>query len=234
MSVQNGFRYSRSAIIGICNRSCSGLPRKLKRALSFLKILVPSCGHDHSQSRPIPVKVSRFRSVLPPTLSPPSRSSLLRICPTVSKKASRRSYNRPPSILVSNTRSIRNKVDEVICCISEHKPDLAVLTETWLNDETDDDFLNISNYSLLRNDRAGPGGGIIAYLSCAFQYTRCMCTNVVNHNHSKTELLWFLLESSCTMIICVYHPYWSSSPYHSIAVDSLVDMLSHMAVQCTR
>ena len=60
------------------------------------------------------------------------------------------------------------KMGELRVVVAESRPDLVVLTETWTNDDINNDFLHIDGYQIVeRRDRSdterGRGGGIIVY-----------------------------------------------------------------------
>ena len=79
------------------------------------------------------------------------------------------------TVVYTNAQSILKKLDELKCYVTEKRPDVIMITETWTNDTVDDDFLKIHGYeTIARKDRedtaGGRGGGIVAYarkeLSC--------------------------------------------------------------------
>ena len=132
-----------------------------------------------------------------------------------------------PSLVLTNSRSIKNKIDEVHHCVTKLKPDLAVFCETWIDDETDNAFLEIPDYQILRKDRSQHGGGILTYCHQSLTIAKCSCPEVIEVNDLNTEFLWFFITSSDILVICLYHPNWGSSPYHSKAVNALVDIVTH-------
>lgn len=70
-----------------------------------------------------------------------------------------------PSILLSNVRSMKNKIDDLNSSLLVNKCDIAVITETWLQDNIPSGSLDIPGYDLFRNDRIRRvGGGVAAYI----------------------------------------------------------------------
>ena len=69
-------------------------------------------------------------------------------------------------------RSLYNKIDVISHEIHNLSADIINLSETWLQNELVDHFVNIQNYSLVRNDRntldtngtVKRGGGICTYI----------------------------------------------------------------------
>ena len=63
------------------------------------------------------------------------------------------------NIIHINTQGIRNKIPDIALLIQEHKPDILLLQETWLN-STDPLVLNFNNYKTSEYRRTGGGGGL--------------------------------------------------------------------------
>ena len=69
-----------------------------------------------------------------------------------------------PSILLSNLRSLSNKLDDLIVTMNVNQTDIAVLCETWLNDSKPDEQFHIPGFTIHRRDRRGrQGGGVAIY-----------------------------------------------------------------------
>ncbi|KAK7921866.1 hypothetical protein WMY93_008768 [Mugilogobius chulae] len=96
----------------------------------------------------------------------------------------RRRRNKPPlpSILFSNARSLRNKVDELRIntrlCHEYRESCLLVYTETWLQEDDPDQLAQVQGFVLVRQDRKissgkSRGGGICVFINerwCRNQY----------------------------------------------------------------
>ena len=91
----------------------------------------------------------------------------------------RRRYNKPPlpSILLSNARSLRNKMDELRlntrACHEYRESCLMVYTESWLQDDFPDELIQVPGFTTVRmdrNDNSGKqrGGGICMYIRDAW------------------------------------------------------------------
>ena len=71
----------------------------------------------------------------------------------------------PLSFFLSNVRSLLPQVDELDAILKLNHTSLAFITETWLNENIDDDAVQIPGYSLIRRDRNyRSGGGVCAYI----------------------------------------------------------------------
>lgn len=65
-----------------------------------------------------------------------------------------------------NIRHLLGKLDQLRICMDYHKPDIFGMCETFLNDQTNDGFIQTNGYLSERRDRIGRnGGGIFCYLS---------------------------------------------------------------------
>ncbi|XP_043942712.1 60 kDa SS-A/Ro ribonucleoprotein [Protopterus annectens] len=76
-------------------------------------------------------------------------------------------YSRPTSslfLLNINVTSILNKVQELHALLALYKPDLAILTETWLRPEHHDNEITPPGYNIIRKDRQRKKGGGVAIL----------------------------------------------------------------------
>ena len=68
------------------------------------------------------------------------------------------------SVLSLNTRSVKNKCDEIVDYITEHDTDVVAITETWLSQGDTDNVVRASltpdGYKLIDVPRKGRGGGV--------------------------------------------------------------------------
>lgn len=71
-----------------------------------------------------------------------------------------------------NCRSIVNKAAQLEALFLEHDPDIAVLTETWLNSDIYDSEFLPKNYRVLRKDRDRRGGGVAIIYKDSLQVLR--------------------------------------------------------------
>ena len=97
------------------------------------------------------------------------------------------------SVIYSNLRSIRNKLDEILLLVEQRSPDLMAFTETWLTSNVLDSEVQIPGYELLRADRLGnhTGGGTILYWKRSL---RVHLLEVVNDGGSTA--LWCRINDS--------------------------------------
>ena len=85
-------------------------------------------------------------------------------------------YNNTKSLLKCvyfNSRSVCNKLNELHYLLYHQKPDVVIISETWLNSLTVDGLLDPENcYKIFRRDRStGRGGGVcILILKCYTAY----------------------------------------------------------------
>lgn len=88
----------------------------------------------------------------------------------------RRRGNRPPlpSMILSNVRSLRNKMDKLRLltrgCFEYRESCIMLFTETWLHPEIPDCCVGIEGFSHIRSDRSelsgkSKGGGLCLYIN---------------------------------------------------------------------
>lgn len=100
-----------------------------------------------------------------------------------------------------NARSILNKVDVIESIILEHEPDIVVITETWLHKDVLDSEVTPPNYTIVRKDREGRGGGVAIMIQNNIQFSALdeVC---------DVEALWIKtkLNNSTVFIGGMYRP----------------------------
>ena len=88
----------------------------------------------------------------------------------------RRRGNRPPlpSMILSNGRSLKRKMDElwtnVSACYEYRESSIMAFTETWLRPDVPDSLCEVDGFSLIRSDRSETlgkdrGGGICVFIN---------------------------------------------------------------------
>lgn len=122
-----------------------------------------------------------------------------------------------------NARSLIPKLDIFSAWFLIAKPDVVVVSETWLKPSTPDNVINIAGFNVFRCDRKGRAGGTAIYVSEKLQVT-------VLHSVSIPRQLEFLavqivLGNSPLTIIGCYRP--PSAIKDSIR--SLTDLLSRFS-----
>ena len=88
-------------------------------------------------------------------------------------------------------------------------PDIAIVTETWLNNEKESEFYGIPGYSMIRKDRENKrGGGIAIYIKTETPYHRW--TNIEDNS---LETIWKTIrpprlprDITNITVIATYHP----------------------------
>ena len=74
-----------------------------------------------------------------------------------------------PVVFCANARSLTNKIDELSVVLEQNDVSVAILTETWLNENQPNEGYDIDGYNIIRNDRnKGRGGGVCVYLKMKF------------------------------------------------------------------
>ena len=122
-----------------------------------------------------------------------------------------------PSLVLLNARSLCNKIDELRLLTDNLSPNCIAVTESWLNIDIPDDYVDINNYVLFRCDRFNrQGGGVCIYLHCNFKpllTQQFVLTGV--------ESLCVRLPAVEIIVWCMYVPPNLSSVFHQTLFDSM-------------
>lgn len=129
--------------------------------------------------------------------------------------------NRPPlpSMILSNARSLRTKIDELQintkACFEYHTASLLAITETWLHQDIQNSLVDIDGFSLIRADRIyqsgkSRGDGIAMYVSNNWckQYTvrEMFCFPDVEFLHLHFRPFYLPREFGNVSMCIVYIP----------------------------
>ena len=118
-------------------------------------------------------------------------------------------------IMHLNCRSINGKLDDVNDILDRAKPDMLVLTETWLDSSHHKGYLNFKGYKHLRKDRpqevkqkykkVGGGGVAVLYRS------NLVVTTLTDLNRKDDEVFWIRtkIRNKNYVIGTVYRPEYS-------------------------
>ena len=102
-----------------------------------------------------------------------------------------------------NVRSLLQSIDDVKLLCDEKKPDVFVVTESWLDASVSDNKVTIPDYSILQNDRNRHSGGVAVYFKSSRKAT--LVTSVCR---SQVESLWLSLSGglkpSSTVLYACY------------------------------
>ena len=115
-----------------------------------------------------------------------------------------------PSLFVSNSRSLRGKIDELACTVATYPADVVAITETWPSDDVPSSAVELRGYSMIRHDRSDGrrGGGVYAYVKDLLPSTP------LNHlSDPNFNTLWLLLKPqrlprglNSIILGVIYHP----------------------------
>ena len=131
-----------------------------------------------------------------------------------------------PAFMLSNVMSLSPKIDEVRVTICNANMDFVCITESWLKNHIDDNFVSVSGYNIIRRDReAFDHGGICMYVRDSMRYD--VLSNIMNESF---EVLWVKTRPkrlprgiSSLIVGTVYHPPGASDP---LILDYLYESLS--------
>ena len=122
--------------------------------------------------------------------------------------------------LATNLESLIGKFEEFKYRITEAKPDIIFLTETWLKAEIPDSFINIPGFKILRKDTLETRGGVMIMVRDHIHVDLC---NELNDMNVK-DTLWVWMKTECNndnLLGVVYRKGDASDEYNSLLLEQL-------------
>ena len=135
--------------------------------------------------------------------------------PKSSKKKLEKNLKNPKSkintltIMNINFQSCKNKADEFQLFLDEHKPDIVVGTETWLNPQIKDSEIFPETYNIFRNDRTDGYGGVLIAIKNTIVCERIPTKENLEHLACKM----FTSNNPPIILNAIYRPPSSSLQY---------------------
>lgn len=231
--------YTRKDLFRLRDRNLP-LLRSVRRELWFNKLLLkPAPSETTKDPKPskecrIPVCITRSRSSSFPRESVPYDEQPIRASrclvpvPMVcsGKGRRRRARFRFPRILVSNVRSISNKLDEVAMRVSSISPDICVFTESWLDHSVPTSAISLPGFNAYRQDRVGRvGGGIVCYINSVSLCSTFSSSDIPSLSCCNSEFLIIFVNEFNLLLICIYHPFWNEAFEHQSAINCITDVV---------
>lgn len=109
-----------------------------------------------------------------------------------------------PSLFLTNIRSLIGKLDEFKVTIMSMKPDIACVTETWLDDSIDHLSIRIAGYNVIRQDRLSrKGGGVMVYIRENLDFKRQDISELFS---AEIDVIAIQLPKASVLLIGLYIP----------------------------
>ena len=113
-----------------------------------------------------------------------------------------------PTLLVTNVRSLFQKIDELQSIAEINQDDIICITESWLTPSCPDSTISLTNFIHFRNDRLfSRGGGVCVYINAGIY-----CRKLEHFEHPDIESLWIVLRPkrlprsiSIILLAVIYH-----------------------------
>ena len=184
--------------------------------------------HQIALIQAIPVLVNRRKDIQLAKKRNGTRNNLKQI--TVQKK--KKIIYDLPRIVLSNVRSINNKLDEIDIVANVNKVDIISLTETWIDETTPIESLDIQGYVLFSKPRIGrKGGGVALYVKDCFN-PRILPVTIPD----VVEALWVFIrpkllprEMSC-IVVCVLY-FSPRSQYENEYIDHITSTIDDLLMR---
>ncbi|KAG1940176.1 hypothetical protein F2P79_016894 [Pimephales promelas] len=192
-------------------RPCQTKGNSLALSYTRLELLALRAAGDH----PPPNLIEDIRS------SDPGRRTRRRGKRGGIRQHLRRRGNRPPlpSMILSNVRSLKRKMDELrinaSACYEYRESSIMVFTETWLRPDVPDSLCEVEGFSFIRSDRSETsgkerGGGICVFINDKWcrQYTvrKIVCNPDVELMCLSLRPLYLPREFGNIILCSVYVP----------------------------
>ncbi|KAI8517689.1 hypothetical protein Bbelb_037060 [Branchiostoma belcheri] len=134
-----------------------------------------------------------------------------------------------PTFMVSNTRYLRNKMEEFQYVLQENNIQVAIVSETWFTPEQPEEMSNIDGFTLFSKPRPIQTGGGVAIYVCDKFYARKLEIEVP----PELECTWIFTrpprlprEVTGLAVCAVYLP--PGSPHQELLHDHLVETVDHL------
>jgi gluconate kinase len=99
---------------------------------------------------------------------------------------------------------LKSKLSELAIILANEKPDIVCLTETWLSSDVHNDFVKLTGFTFVRDDRNGrKGGGTAMYIRSDFTFDKI---DTYEHFHTDAECTLTDFPLLRLTVLCVYIP----------------------------
>lgn len=180
---------------------------------------------NDSNNRNIPIRVTRRDERTQSRNGGHSAANCIKI--SKGKKV----LSKLPTFLITNACHITNKIDELQVVVETNDVNVAIVTETWLNDSIPTSAVSIGqSFQIFRKDRPTHGGGVMAYV-----HNDLPTKHLVSAEVSDKEVLWLLHTPyrtprpfSCIITVALYFPPGKSVLERSEMNDYITEHLDNL------
>jgi len=109
----------------------------------------------------------------------------------------------PQKILLANARSLLPKYDDLLTLLASQHPDVVACCETWLSNNTPDEFFMLPNFDFFRLDRANNkrGGGVAVWC-----HKSLAASLFFSNSNDLCECIWISLNNVKVLFGAYYIP----------------------------
>ena len=137
--------------------------------------------------------------------------------------------------MLTNARSLINKIDEFEIILRNNDIDIAIITETWFHEQLPEQLVSVEQYTCYRRDRQhARGGGVCCYIKSDLP-----CTQLCEFESPDIESLWILYRAnrmprniSHVAIGIYYHPPTADNKLTTDHILKSVDAITRMHPYC--
>lgn len=93
--------------------------------------------------------------------------------------------------MYTNANSLVNKIDDLKCCVNNLKPQIIMVTETWMSDKITEQEMSLDGYTWYSKPRLNrPGGGVCIYVKEEFEGNQVKCAVIEDSEFEDCEMIW--------------------------------------------
>ena len=130
--------------------------------------------------------------------------------------------------MLTNARSLFKKLDDLKVRFTQFKPDIVIVSETWLTNEHYNPLMCINNYNMFQANRIGKqGGGVAIWGKVHFQLVQLFSPTKCNH----IDVIW-LVSNNYKLIVCgLYIPPNLSVEINNDIKNYIVNYFDHLLIK---
>ena len=132
-----------------------------------------------------------------------------------------------PNIMLTNARSVMNKLEDLHVTIEQQNADIVCISESFLSDEIPDDVIEYEGFAIHRKNRNRHGGGVLCYIKESLKLKKW-----TELDTPGIESVWFTVSAKnmprdipSITVGAIYHP---PSAEDGPMLDHIMNSLDHI------
>ena len=143
-------------------------------------------------------------------------------------KGRKKGINKIIKCITLNAQSLTNKMDEFKLVVTDLKPQIISITESWGDECITDGIFALDGYTMYRNDRQEiKGGGTILYISNQIDQRVCRPLNV--HDFENSTWCWIVGKGGKKILVGSVYRSPNSSPENDVKLLEKIEKANEIA-----